>query len=532
MNNLSVTGTNGGLFAKPTIGRSEYGRVKVALAPGKGFMDWLRLTANKHLAKRITGGVDHEELIKHNTKEDCWVHLFGTVYDVTKYLDFHPGGIPELLRGAGRDATPLFNQYHAWVNYESFLKACIVGPFIGDLSKLPPPLPPTTSDDTNKLGLPSSLSTLYGSDPSEGGFGSRVETIENGISIENDEWTGLTEQNLIVSLTPVFVKTSINTRGEEESDEHARLRVLIHHFWKPAMEFEFESSQRLSQQKYELKVDKNRVEIRFPALENLEDVLNREKCKIQRRPGVSYHSTKIIDLFRLNHDTLVFSLKLPEYVTYRIPLGHHVSVKVRKGNAVLYRPYTPISNPTPHRIDLMIKIYSDGICTPSIEKLKIGDNLEISDPIGEKDFTGWTENSSQLILLSAGSGITPMIDLLERRIQKASNSEVYMLMFNKTEEDTQTVTPEGKEWKLGDIWKTFEGDEKIVLKNILSQPKSEESENQLHGRITAELLKTIITTSSESRRAFICGPDGFIVAAKNALDSLNISSDHVHIFQG
>ncbi|KAF1771709.1 hypothetical protein GCK72_003536 [Caenorhabditis remanei] len=528
MNNLSVTGTNGGLFAKPTIGRSEYGRVKVALAPGKGFMDWLRLTANKHLAKRITGGVDHDELMKHDTKEDCWVHLFGTVYDVTKYLDFHPGGIPELLRAGGRDATPLFNQYHAWVNYESFLKACVVGPFIGDLSKLPSPLPPTTSDDTNKLGVPSSLGSGY----FDGGFGSRVETIEHGISIENDEWTGLTEQNVIVSLTPVSVKTSINTRGEENSEEHARLRVLIHHFWQPAMEFEFESTQTLTQQKYELIVKKNRVEIRFPALENLEDVLNREKCKIRRRPGSSYHSTKIIDLFRLNHDTLVFSLELPEYTTYRIPLGYHVGVKVRKGKANLYRPYTPISNMTPQRIDLMIKIYPDGICTPSLEKLQIGDELVISDPIGDKDFTGWTENSSQLILLSAGSGITPMIDLLERRIQKASNSEVYMLMFNKTEEDIQTVTPDGKTWKLGEIWKTFEGDEKIVLRNVLSAPKSEESEYQLHGRITPELLKTIIPTSSESRRAFICGPDGFIVAAKNALDSLNISSDHVHIFKG
>jgi cytochrome b involved in lipid metabolism len=29
---------------------------------------------------------------------------------VTSYLDFHPGGIDELMRGAGKDATALFDE--------------------------------------------------------------------------------------------------------------------------------------------------------------------------------------------------------------------------------------------------------------------------------------------------------------------------------------------------------------------------------------------------------------------------------------
>lgn len=54
---------------------------------------------------------------------------------MTKYLEYHPGGIPELMRAAGTDASDLFNQYHAWVNYQNMLKACIVGPFRGSTSK-------------------------------------------------------------------------------------------------------------------------------------------------------------------------------------------------------------------------------------------------------------------------------------------------------------------------------------------------------------------------------------------------------------
>lgn len=49
------------------------------------------------------------------------------VYNLTPYLRFHPGGVPLLLKVAGRDGTALFNKYHAWVNYEFLLAKCLVG---------------------------------------------------------------------------------------------------------------------------------------------------------------------------------------------------------------------------------------------------------------------------------------------------------------------------------------------------------------------------------------------------------------------
>ena len=62
------------------------------------------------------------------------------VYNITSYFEFHPGGEEELLRGAGIDATDLFDQVHKWVNYESMLKKCLIGRLKADA--LPPPPPP------------------------------------------------------------------------------------------------------------------------------------------------------------------------------------------------------------------------------------------------------------------------------------------------------------------------------------------------------------------------------------------------------
>lgn len=34
----------------------------------------------------------------------------GAVYNISHYCEFHPGGIAEIMRGAGKDGTRLFNE--------------------------------------------------------------------------------------------------------------------------------------------------------------------------------------------------------------------------------------------------------------------------------------------------------------------------------------------------------------------------------------------------------------------------------------
>ena len=52
------------------------------------------------------------------------------MYNMSPYIPFHPGGEPELLRGAGRDGTKLFGEIHPWVNYEGMLAACLIGIYV------------------------------------------------------------------------------------------------------------------------------------------------------------------------------------------------------------------------------------------------------------------------------------------------------------------------------------------------------------------------------------------------------------------
>ncbi|THG97547.1 hypothetical protein EW026_g4478 [Hermanssonia centrifuga] len=53
-----------------------------------------------------------KEVAQHNTRESCWIIVHGKVYDVTEFLDDHPGGSKIILKYAGKDATAEYDPIH------------------------------------------------------------------------------------------------------------------------------------------------------------------------------------------------------------------------------------------------------------------------------------------------------------------------------------------------------------------------------------------------------------------------------------
>jgi len=56
--------------------------------------------------------ISWNELEQHNVKNDCWLSVRGKVYDVTTWIDRHPGGTDTIVLNGGKDATQLFEAYH------------------------------------------------------------------------------------------------------------------------------------------------------------------------------------------------------------------------------------------------------------------------------------------------------------------------------------------------------------------------------------------------------------------------------------
>mmetsp|Transcript_9636 Transcript_9636/g.14274 ORF Transcript_9636/g.14274 Transcript_9636/m.14274 type:complete len:1290 (+) Transcript_9636:112-3981(+) len=53
-----------------------------------------------------------EELAMHNTEDDCWVSIHGSIYDLTDFAEEHPPGAQSIIDLAGMDGTEAFESVH------------------------------------------------------------------------------------------------------------------------------------------------------------------------------------------------------------------------------------------------------------------------------------------------------------------------------------------------------------------------------------------------------------------------------------
>jgi cytochrome b involved in lipid metabolism len=60
----------------------------------------------------VVSSYSMDDLKMHNSKESCWSAIRGKVYDLTNWVDRHPGGQEKILKICGKDGTELFVKQH------------------------------------------------------------------------------------------------------------------------------------------------------------------------------------------------------------------------------------------------------------------------------------------------------------------------------------------------------------------------------------------------------------------------------------
>ena len=73
-----------------------------------------------------------EEVAKHNSLPSIWTIFNGYVYDITEYVDKHPGGKRILEQIYGRDMTYMYNKFHPHIKIDKKIgKVKIDNTFLG-----------------------------------------------------------------------------------------------------------------------------------------------------------------------------------------------------------------------------------------------------------------------------------------------------------------------------------------------------------------------------------------------------------------
>ncbi|KAL9124816.1 MAG: hypothetical protein Q9217_005894 [Psora testacea] len=127
-----------------TVAPASRSSKKVLLKPGHSPLDWAHLTNFPPSPTFLRGADVPSNLIRvtpsllklHNGRrgKNAWGIYQGRVYNLTPYMDFHPGGADQLMRAAGKEkeGERLFMETHPWINWENMMGKCLVGILVGE----------------------------------------------------------------------------------------------------------------------------------------------------------------------------------------------------------------------------------------------------------------------------------------------------------------------------------------------------------------------------------------------------------------
>ncbi|XP_053557171.1 cytochrome b5 reductase 4-like [Bombina bombina] len=486
-------------------------RSKVPLKPGRSLMDWIRVTKS---GKDLTGlkgrliEVSEEELAKHNKKDDCWMCIRGMVYNITPYMEYHPGGEEELMRAAGTDGTDLFDQVHRWVNYESMLKECLIGRMA---VKLVSASKGTVSETKNEQFNGTELTPRYDWFQTDSTVTVVIYTKQKNIFSES---VIVDHQENILRVESMLVNYSYLLFLE--LNHVVTKEITVHCTGKTG--------------KIELVLLKEDPFVWKMLGQPLEG--HKTFVKISSR-GFYYRKCRLVSKTDINHNTKLFCFELPQGCHLHVPVGYHVYLKLNISGTDIVKPYTPVLSSllpdtlssqcnTEKCIYMMIKMYPNGSFTPHIDHLEIGDYIYLSNPQGDfqKSKVAMLED---VFLLAAGTGLTPMVKLLMHILTNVySLRKLKLIFFNKTEDDIL--------WR-EQIEQLCLADKRFESQFVLSEPTETWTGSQ--GQISHHLLSESLTRSKKESKVLICicGPNGFVDQGLRLLQDLGFSKEEVFVFR-
>jgi len=155
------------------------------------------------------------------------------------------------------------------------------------------------------------------------------------------------------------------------------------------------------------------------------------------------------------------------------------------------------------------------------EQMKEGAMVEVMEPLGTFTFEPDYNKKRNIVLIAAGSGITPVFSILKEVLYQEPLSSVFLIYGNRKE--SAVIFKEA----LGKLER--ENEDRFKFVSVLSQP---ENANYVpKGRLNRSFIIKLLEDFNiplEEAEYFICGPRGMMEEAEDALNLLRVPACQVY----
>lgn len=237
---------------------------------------------------------------------------------------------------------------------------------------------------------------------------------------------------------------------------------------------------------------------------------------------------RCVRVVKETEDVKTFSFVAEPAVAFHFLPGQFVTLELNINGETVQRCYSISSSPTrSHTLEITVKRVAAPADQPHLpaglvsnwlhDHVTVGSQLKLKGAaLGQ--FTCAPQPPRKVLMISAGSGITPMISMLRWLYDTASNCDVIFLHSARTPHDI--VLRHELEWMTA-------RQSNFRLAITVTQPELGQPWYGFTGRLNEAMLNTIAPDFRE-RSVYVCGSNGFMDATKTLLSQLSFPMEHYH----
>ncbi|MEW6984536.1 MOSC N-terminal beta barrel domain-containing protein [Colwelliaceae bacterium 6471] len=232
------------------------------------------------------------------------------------------------------------------------------------------------------------------------------------------------------------------------------------------------------------------------------------------------NTIKCINIIDETHDVKTFIFAHQNSAINHYISGQHLPISLTINGKVHHSCYTLSSSPSiDNHLSITVKRVKNGQVSNFLhDHFHVGDTLAVNAPAG--NFHLKDKPLDKILLLSAGSGITPMLSMLKTLTHGAEQGLVKndIVFFHSAHSEQDLIAKE----LIKDL-ATRHGNCQVRY-TLTRELQSQWQDHQ--GHINSQMLVNIPDITS--RQVFVCGPQGFRESVQTLLRDLGLPDSHYH----
>ncbi|GAB2794357.1 ring-1,2-phenylacetyl-CoA epoxidase subunit PaaE [Hymenobacter luteus] len=241
----------------------------------------------------------------------------------------------------------------------------------------------------------------------------------------------------------------------------------------------------------------------------------------------AYLTLNVVELTHETPDAVTIHFEHPDRQAVACQPGQFLTLILPcgPGGKKERRAYSLSSTPAEApRLAVTVKRVSGGLVSNYLlDTVRVGQQVEVMAPLGNFTLTPQPNAARSIVLVGAGSGITPLMSMLKAVLREEPRSQVLLVYGNRNEQSVIFAE------QLRRLEQQYAG--RLQVEHVYSQPITPTSGHQHTGRLNRTMLLRILEQRHQFPAAqaeyYLCGPEGMMTEAYAALELLGVPASRI-----